>query len=162
MYYTYSDYLKNKNIESMVLCGGDNFNFDKILIKCLSPCSDKKIESSDEINSNSAVYKIEINSNIKSKKTLLFMGDATVESERIILQKYRGELLDVDVLQVGHHGSKTSSSDEFIKVVLPKISVISSYKKVYNHPSEEVVNTLAKYNLNFHITENKKSLKIDL
>lgn len=90
------------------------------------------------------------------------MGDATVESERIILQKYRGELLDVDVLQVGHHGSKTSSSDEFIKVVLPKISVISSYKKVYNHPSEEVVNTLGKYNLNFHITENKKSLKIDL
>ena len=107
-YVKISDYLKNKNIESMVLCGGDNFNFDKILIKCLSPCSDKKIESSDEINSNSAVYKIEINSNIKSKKTLLFMGDATVESERIILQKYRGELLDVDVLQVGHHGSKTS------------------------------------------------------
>ena len=146
----------------MVLCGGDNFNLDKILIKCLSPCSDKKIESSDEINSNSAVYKIEIKSNIKSKKTLLFMGDATVESERIILQKYREELLGVDVLQVGHHGSKTSSSDEFIKVVLPKISVISSYKKVYNHPSEEVVNTLSKYNLNFHITENKKSLKIDL
>lgn len=161
-YVKISDYLKNKNIESMVLCGGDNFNFDKILIKCLSPCSDKKIESSDEINSNSAVYKIEIKSNIKSKKTLLFMGDATVESERIILQKYRGELLGVDVLQVGHHGSKTSSSDEFIKVVLPKISVISSYKKVYNHPSEEVVNTLAKYDLNFHITENKKSLKIDL
>mgnify|MGYP004505400959 CR=1 FL=1 len=161
-YVKISDYLKNKNIGSMVLCGGDNFNLDKILIKCLSPCSDKKIESSDEINSNSAVYKIEIKSNIKSKKTLLFMGDATVESERIILQKYRGELLDVDVLQVGHHGSKTSSSDEFIKVVLPKISVISSYKKVYNHPSEEVVNTLTKYNLNFHITENKKSLKIDL
>ena len=53
----------------------------------------------------------------------MFMGDASSATEHEILEKYN--LSNIDVLKVGHHGSKTSSSKEFINEVNPKYSIIS-------------------------------------
>mgnify|MGYP004539878253 CR=1 FL=1 len=53
----------------------------------------------------------------------LFMGDAGVRREKDILDKYN--LSDIDSLKVGHHGSNTSSSENFIKSISPKYSLIS-------------------------------------
>ena len=69
------------------------------------------------------------------------MGDASVEVEEDLIEKYN--LKDIDVLKVGHHGSKTSSGAEFIDEINPNYSIISVGKNNnYGHPSKEVLNTL--------------------
>ena len=87
-------------------------------------------------NDNSSVIYTEL-SNYK----FLFMGDAGVEVEEELIEKYN--LRNIDVLKVGHHGSKTSSSKEFVDNIVPKYSIISVGKNNrYGHPNKEVLNNL--------------------
>ena len=87
-------------------------------------------------NDNSSVIYTELN-NYK----FLFMGDAGIEVEADLIDKYN--LKDIDVLKVGHHGSKTSSSKNFIDEINPKHSIISVGKNnIYGHPNKGVLNTL--------------------
>lgn len=72
---------------------------------------------------------------------LLFMGDASINTEKDIMNNY--DIGDVFILKVGHHGSKTSSSEEFINSVNPKYSIISvSKNNKFGHPNKEVLDTL--------------------
>ena len=88
-------------------------------------------------NDNSSVIYLKYN-NMK----FLFMGDAGVDKEKDILEKYN--MSNIDVLKVGHHGSKTSSSKKFINVINPKYSIISVGKNnKYGHPNKEILNTLS-------------------
>lgn len=101
-------------------------------------------------NDNSNVIYTELNG-IK----LLLMGDASVEVEEDILEKY--DLDDIDILKVGHHGSKTSSSKYFIDSINPKYSIISVGKNNrYGHPNKEVVDNL--YNSNIYRTDEYGSI----
>ena len=87
-------------------------------------------------NDNSNVIYTELNG-----YKFMFMGDASVNTEKEILSKYN--LANIDVLKVGHYGSKTSSSKEFIKEINPKYSIISVGKNNrYGHPNKEVIETL--------------------
>ena len=71
----------------------------------------------------------------------MFMGDAGIDKEKDILDKYN--IYDIDVLKVGHHGSKTSSSKEFINEMKSNYSIISvGKKKRYGHPNKEVLDNL--------------------
>ena len=71
----------------------------------------------------------------------LFMGDAEVWKEKDILDKYN--LSDIDSLKVGHHGFNTSSSENFIKSINPKYSLISvGENNRYGHPKDSVLNIL--------------------
>ena len=71
----------------------------------------------------------------------LFMGDDSVEVEDNLIEKYN--LHDIDVLKVGHHGSKTSSGKNFINEIEPKYSIISVGKNnKYGHPNNNVLNNL--------------------
>ena len=71
----------------------------------------------------------------------MFMGDAGIEKEKDLLDKYN--VSNIDVLKVGHHGSKTSSSEEFINEMNPIYSIISVGKNNrYGHPNKEVLNVL--------------------
>lgn len=90
----------------------------------------------DDENDNSNVVYIELNG-IK----FLFMGDASTSVEKEILNKY--DLSNIDVLKIGHHGSKTSSSEEFINAIKPKYSLISVGKNNrYGHPNKEALENL--------------------
>ena len=90
----------------------------------------------DNENDNSIVIYFNYN-NYK----FLFMGDAGVEREKDILNKYN--LRDIDFLKVGHHGSNTSSGKEFINSTNPKYSLISVGKNNrYGHPKNSVLKTL--------------------
>jgi len=87
-------------------------------------------------NDNSNVIYTELN-NYK----FLFMGDVGVEVEEDLIDKYN--LQDIDVLKVGHHGSKTSSGKPFIDEINPKYGVISVGKNNrYGHPNKEVLENL--------------------
>jgi competence protein ComEC len=71
----------------------------------------------------------------------MFMGDAGITTEKEILSKYN--LPNIDVLKVGHHGSKTSSDNVFINEINPRYSIISVGKKNrYGHPNKEVLDNL--------------------
>ena len=73
--------------------------------------------------------------------TFLFMGDASIKSEKYIMDNY--DLGEVDFLKVGHHGSKTSSSKSFIDQISPKYSLISAGKdNKFNHPNDSVLDIL--------------------
>lgn len=76
------------------------------------------------------------------KKTFLFTGDAEKESEKEMLQEFSSKLSS-DVLKVGHHGSNSSTSANFLKAVAPKYAIISCGKNNdYGHPHKEVMNRL--------------------
>ena len=71
----------------------------------------------------------------------MFMGDASSITEKEIIDKYN--IPDIDVLKVGHHGSRTSSSEEFIDEIKPKYSIISVGKNNrYSHPNKEALENL--------------------
>ena len=90
----------------------------------------------DNENDNSNVIYTELNG-----YKFMLMGDASITTEKEILNKYN--LPDIDVLKVGHHGSKTSSSKEFINEINPRYSTISVGKNNrYGHPNKDVLNNL--------------------
>ena len=87
-------------------------------------------------NDNSSVIYTKIDN-----YNLLFMGDASITTENEILSKYK--LSDIDIFKVGHHGSNTSSSKQFIDKIKPKYSIISVGKNNrYGHPNKEVLDNL--------------------
>ena len=90
----------------------------------------------DNGNDNSNVIYTELNG-----YKFMFMGDASTTTEKEILEKYN--LSNIDVLKVGHHGSKTSSSKDFINEINPRYSIISVGKNNrYGHPNKEVIDNL--------------------
>ena len=91
----------------------------------------------DNENDNSSVIYLNYN-NYK----FLFMGDASVKREKDLLKKYN--LNYIDFLKVGHHGSDTSSSKEFMDFINPKYSIISVGKNNrYGHPKDSVLKILS-------------------
>ncbi len=97
-------------------------------------------------NNNSLICYLDLGS-----KNFLFLGDAEIEEEHEFL-KYFNE--QVDYLKIGHHGSKTSTSQELLDTLEPKEVFISSGKdNIYNHPSEETISRLEDNNIRYYNTQ---------
>lgn len=152
-YLNFVKWIEKVNIEKTVVQKGDNITVGDIKMCILSPGTET-IWSDDIANSNSLVCLLEI-----QDFKLLFMGDATKETENLLL-KEENLLPMVDVIKVGHHGSKTSTGNEFVKRISPYIAVISSQKKTYGHPSRETLEILKKWGVNEYITEKNGAIKI--
>lgn len=98
---------------------------------------------------------------ILNNKKLLFMGDAGKISENKILNTYNLE--NLDILKVGHHGSKSSSNISFIQKTNPKISLIScGLNNRYNHPNNEVIKNLESINSKIYITSINGMIRLTL
>lgn len=87
-------------------------------------------------NDSSQVVKVEY-----MNKKFLFTGDISKSLEELYVEKYSAKL-DCDVLKVSHHGSNTSTSEDFVNVVSPNYAVISVGENNYGHPDEDVLNRL--------------------
>ena len=108
----------------------------------------------DNENDNSNVIYTELND-----YKFMFMGDASTTTEKEILSKYN--LQDIDVLKVGHHGSKTSSGKEFVNEIKPKYSIISVGKNNrYGHPNKEVLENLE--NFKIYRTDQDGSIMLEI
>ena len=146
--------VNNFRVEKVIFNCGELNDLEKELIKVLdkkkipyySCIKELNIDNSklyflqtkeyDNENDNSNVIYTEING-----YKFMFMGDAGIEKEKDILEKYN--ISNVDVLKVGHHGSRTSSSKLFIDEVNPNYSIISVGKNNrYGHPNKEVLDNL--------------------
>ena len=149
-------YLVNHfKIKQVVFNCGEYNDLEKELIKVLDKKKIKYYSCINELNiDDNKLYFLQTkeydngndNSNVIYTELdgykFMFMGDAGVEKEKDILEKYN--LSNIDVLKVGHHGSGTSSSKEFIKEIKPKYGVISVGKNNrYGHPNKEVLNNLS-------------------
>lgn len=122
----------NKNLDLQYLKQGDLINIeDNINLTVLSPSYIQ-----EENNLNSIVFKIDY-----KNKSFLFTGDAEANNEINIINSY--DMSDIDFIKIGHHGSSSSTTEEFIKEVSPDIAVIScGYKNQYGHPHKSTLDTL--------------------
>ena len=146
--------VENFKIEKVIFNCGEYNDLEKELIrtlnknnikhkKCINEIKNENVKFTflqtreyDNENDNSNVIYAEMNG-----YKFMFMGDAGIDKERDILNKYN--LPDIDVLKVGHHGSKTSSGKEFINEINPKYSIISVGKNNrYGHPNKGMLNNL--------------------
>jgi competence protein ComEC len=94
-----------------------------------------------ETNDSSIVGKLVYGSN-----SFLLTGDSPAKIETYLVKKY-GTLLKSDVLKAGHHGSKFSSSELYLKTVLPVYTIISAgLNNRYGHPNQETLDRLIKVN----------------
>lgn len=94
------------------------------------------VKDYDDLNNYSVVIKLTYGTT-----SYLFTGDAEKEAELDILEN--GADVDADVLKVGHHGSSTSSCDEFYEAVSPEICVIQCGEgNSYGHPHKEIMGTI--------------------
>ena len=135
--------LKAKNLKMTVPKVGEEITIGNATLTFLAPNSDKY----EDLNNYSIVVKLKYGNN-----SFIFMGDAEDISEGEILQKQ----LDIkaDVLKVGHHGSHSSTTQEFLDKVNPKYAVISCEKgNDYGHPHKETLTKLNDKNINVFRTD---------
>ncbi len=92
---------------------------------------------------------------------VLFTGDLEVSGENEILQKYEGLLVNTTILKVGHHGSKTSSGENFLSKLDPELSIFSTGEgNRYGHPAEEVKERFQRLELPTLNTAEQGTIKI--
>ena len=146
--------VNNFKVDNVIFNCGPYNDLEKELIKVLDKKKIKYDSCIKELNiDNNKLYFLQTkeydnendNSNVIYTELdgykFMFMGDASVTTEKEILNKYN--LSDIDVLKVGHHGSNTSSSKDFINEIEPKYSIISVGKNNrYGHPNKEVLENL--------------------
>lgn len=136
----FKDIVKEKCIKVIVVEKGDrlkieaNFYFD-----ILWPDNSNLI-TENVLNNNSIVCKLQY-----KKFSMLFTGDIEEIAEKQILQEYKenANIFSSTILKVAHHGSKTSSTQEFLDVTKPSIAVIGvGEKNKFGHPNDEVIKRL--------------------
>ncbi|MBQ3562319.1 MAG: MBL fold metallo-hydrolase [Clostridia bacterium] len=137
---TYEDFLtsvQNKGLKlSAAKAGTTLFEGADYKADCFAPCS----EDYKELNDYSVVIKLSYGIH-----SFLFTGDAEILSENEMLNA--GYNLNSDVIKLGHHGSHSSSSEEFLKAVSPSYAVISCGEgNDYGHPHDETLEALANLN----------------
>lgn len=119
---------------------------DEMVLTCLHP--EKDYHTVDD-NEASACYLLELDG-----RSVLFTGDVSAEQEKVVLEAWeRQGDVSVDVLKVAHHGSRFSTSAEFLEEIKPGIAVISCGRKnLYGHPHTEVLERLAEAGCQVQIT----------
>jgi competence protein ComEC len=144
--------LKAQNTDVIYFGEGDEVAIDDLKIRCLGPRTD----FGQDNNSKSLILLLQLES-----FDALFMGDAGVrEEEQLIASGVLGGK-SLEVLKVGHHGSKSSSSDAFIEALKPQLSLISvGLKNNYGHPNGEVLETLNQWSNSVKMTSEQGQITI--
>jgi len=129
---------KEKEIPIIILTKGDVIELDNVKLEILFP---KKELESEDLNNNSLVIRLDY-----KEISMLFTGDIEEKTENILVsESEKNNIIDVDILKVAHHGSKTSSTDNFLKMVTPQIAVISlGENNKFGHPAKEVIKRMEK------------------
>lgn len=143
-YIKFLEILKNKNIPVEVAVSGKRFKFGEATLEILWPERDLSGErvsgganESGGLNDTSVVAQLTY-----GKNGFLFMGDAGTEVEAALLLSSKIQLRS-QVLKIGHHGSTTASSEQFLGILSPEYAVISAGKNNrYGHPSLRTIRKL--------------------
>ncbi|MCI8700183.1 MAG: MBL fold metallo-hydrolase [Clostridia bacterium] len=141
------DAISNKNLKVTTPIIGDNFKLGECDFTILSTGTDV-----DNLNEASIVLKMKF-----GEKAFIFTGDANEKNEKEMLKMD----IKADVLKVGHHGSRTSTSKEFLEKVNPTYAIISSEKEnSYEHPHKETLEKLKDKSVNVYRTDENGTILI--
>ncbi len=133
---------------------GQKINLSTYEIDILYPFENLEGKELKNTNNTSIIARL-----IFGENSFLFTGDAYQSVEYKLINQ--GINLDSDVLKVGHHGSKTSTAEEFIIEVSPDIAVISAGKdNPYHHPHPETLEALEKYGIKVLRTDKNGDIQI--
>lgn len=142
-YENFIDAVNNSNANVILATTGYKFSLGKADCTILAPF---QVDNANE-NNNSVVMLIEA-----GETSFLMTGDAEKSVEKEFLLNYPS--VDVDILKVGHHGSSTSSSDDFIENISPETAVIQcGLNNRYGHPTEKTIKTLDNKNIKYYRTD---------
>lgn len=134
------DAIANKELSITVPTIGETFKLGEADFEVIYTGTGEK-----DLNEASIILRM-----IFGNKTYLFTGDTTKEVEETILNSN----IDIDVLKVAHHGSKYSSSEEFLNIATPEYAIISAGEgNSYGHPEPETLTRLKKHTNNIYITK---------
>ena len=152
-YKNIANIINSKKIKVTFVKQGDSLNIDKnVKLNIFYP--PKELEY-DDLNNNSIVAKITNNS-----FSVLFTGDIE-KSEQDLLEKYKKGELESDILKIAHHGSKTSSSENFLEAVKPKIALIGvGENNIFGHPNNGVLERLENINCKTYRTDKMGEIEI--
>ena len=147
---------------------GQRIKTEDFFIDILYPLEDVSGTSFKDLNLSSVVARAVFREN-----SFLFMGDAYKSNETELIEMEnlcreeedrigcRGMILDSSVIKIGHHGSKTSTSENFLERVMPSIAVISSGEgNRYGHPHPETLEVLEKHGIKILRTDTEGDIKI--
>lgn len=139
------DALEEKSVPFQTPKVDETFNLADTTITTLSVTADEK-----NLNDTSIVLKVKHGTN-----TFLLMGDASTKIEKTLLDKN----IESDVLKVGHHGSRYSTSAAFLNKVNPQYAVISVGKNnTYKHPHDEIIKRLEQKNIKIYRTDTQGTI----
>lgn len=157
----YIQFLKateEKKIKVYEVETGQRINIDKYTyFDILWPSTQNCIQE-NKLNNNSLVCKL-----VSIGTSVLFTGDIEEAAEKQILKKYENnlELLKTDILKVAHHGSKTSTTLEFLNTTKPKYAIIGVGKEnKFGHPSNITIQNLKKINTKIYRTDKMGEIMI--
>lgn len=144
--------VKNEGLKVQVIQEGMSFDLGEgAKIEVYSPTQ----ESYENLNNYSPIMKLTYGNN-----TFIFTGDAEKEVEKEVLEKYSNNL-KADVIKFGHHGSSTSSSEEFIEAISPKYGIIScGVDNSYGHPHREILDVINKMDIKAYRTDKQGEITI--
>lgn len=142
--------LKDKKIPTVILGEGDKIKYGESVFNILAP--NKEFLSSKELNDTMLVMEL-IDNGFKA----LYTGDIGFKVENYLAAKYD---IGVDVLKVGHHGSKYSSGEFFLGKARPKISIIEVGKNNYGHPTKNALSRLADIGSQIFRTDQDGTIKL--
>ena len=133
--------VKEKNLQVREVKKGDKIIIGDVTFHILWPI-EKQIEE-NQLNNNAMVMKLQY-----KEFSMLFTGDIEEVAEKKILDTYNNDLdiLKATVLKVAHHGSKSSSTEEFLKAVNSKVAIIGvGESNMFGHPSDVVLERLQSF-----------------
>ncbi len=133
---------------------GQKIITSKSTLEIIYPLTNAAGQELEDSNNTSIVSRL-----VFGQNSFLFTGDIYKADELKLLGQ--GINLDSDILKVSHHGSKTSTSQEFLEKVSPLAAVISAGKdNSYGHPTQEVLDILKNYGIRILRTDQNKNIKI--
>lgn len=146
---------RKNNVNIILVQAGDTVEIDKnTYFEILWP--DSEFIKENAINNNSIVAKLHY-----KNFTALFTGDIEETAEKKILNEYDEQTLKSTILKVAHHGSKSSSTEEFINTVQPQIALIGvGANNKFGHPGNKVIERLQKIGSKIYRTDEDGEISV--
>lgn len=155
-YRTYLKTLKKQNIAYQQITAGSNLDFGNGAGFTVFSPTTSDIKSSDDLNNNSIIGKL-----VYGNFSMLFTGDSEAAMEKAIIQKY-GKELKSTILKSPHHGSKTSSNRNYLKMVAPEAVLIPvGVDNDYKHPHAVTLNKYNDLKLKIYRTDQDGAITIE-
>lgn len=147
--------IEEKSIKLEITTAGHEYILDNnIKIEILYPLADLTNQKFADLNQTSIVCKL-----VYNEVNFLFTGDLPSEQEQELIAKTNN--LPADILKVGHHGSKYSTSNEFLKAINPQVGIISvGLDNKFGHPDLSILNKLARFKVKILRTDQLGDIKI--